>query len=315
MKQGIRQGVELVETEQVLAMMAKKIPQENISKDELMKNHTSFKIGGPADLFVCPTTMDELAYALWICREYDVPYYVIGNGSNLLVSDKGIRGVVIQIYKNLSKIQVNDQVILAESGALLSQIAVTALNHGLGGFEFAHGIPGTLGGALVMNAGAYGGEMKDVTKSVEVLSEDGQFITLNKNDLDFGYRHSSIQVNNYVVVRAALELSFKNPDEIADVMKELAARRREKQPLEFPSAGSAFKRPKGYYAGQLIMESGLRGFQIGDARVSDKHCGFIINTGNASAKDVLALIEHIQNEVYKRFNVMLEPEIKLVGEI
>ena len=304
-----------METEQVLAMMAKKIPQENISKDELMKNHTSFKIGGPADLFVCPTTMDELAYALWICREYDVPYYVIGNGSNLLVSDKGIRGVVIQIYKNLSKIQVNDQVILAESGALLSQIAVTALNHGLGGFEFAHGIPGTLGGALVMNAGAYGGEMKDVTKSVEVLSEDGQFITLNKNDLDFGYRHSSIQVNNYVVVRAALELSFKNPDEIADVMKELAARRREKQPLEFPSAGSAFKRPKGYYAGQLIMESGLRGFQIGDARVSDKHCGFIINTGNASAKDVLALIEHIQNEVYKRFNVMLEPEIKLVGEI
>lgn len=302
-------------TEQVFTMLAKRIPKDNITRNELMKNHTSFKIGGPADLFVLPTSKSELAYALSVCRENHVPYYVIGNGSNLLVSDKGIRGVVIQIYKNLSNIQVNHDTIIAEPGALLSQVATVALNNSLGGFEFAHGIPGTLGGALAMNAGAYGGEMKDVTKSVEVLNELGEIITLNKDNLDFGYRQSKIQKQNYLVVAATLQLEFKDQNEIGNTMKELAARRREKQPLEFPSAGSVFKRPKGYYAGQLIMESGLRGCQIGGARVSDKHCGFIINTGDALATDVLALIEYIQNEVYKRFKVMLEPEIKLIGEM
>lgn len=302
-------------TEQVFTMLAKRIPKENITRNELMKNHTSFKIGGPADLFVLPTSKSELAYALSVCRENHVPYYIIGNGSNLLVSDKGIRGVVIQIYKNLSNIQVNHDTIIAESGALLSQVATAALNNSLGGFEFAHGIPGTLGGALAMNAGAYGGEMKDVTKSVQVLNEVGEIITLNKEELDFGYRQSRIQKHNYLVIAATLQLAFKDQAQIGNTMKELAARRREKQPLEFPSAGSAFKRPEGYYAGQLIMESGLRGYQIGGARVSDKHCGFIINTGDALATDVLALIEYIQNEVYKRFKVMLEPEIKLIGEM
>lgn len=243
-----------------------------------------------------------------------VPYYIVGNGSNLLVSDKGYEGVIIQIYKQMNQVKVEGAQIHAQAGALLSMIAKRALDAELTGFEFAAGIPGTLGGACVMNAGAYGGEMKDVLKSVTVLTDKGEVKTLAKEELELGYRTSVIAKKGYIVLEAVLELQKGEKEKIQAVMDDLKERRVTKQPLEYPSAGSTFKRPEGYFAGKLIQDAGLRGFQVGGAQVSEKHCGFVINKDQATASDVMNLMNQVSDKVYEEFGVRLQPEVKRLGE-
>lgn len=288
--------------------------KDRVLVDEPMKRHTTFRIGGPADFFLLPSTVDEVRGILEICREEELPYFILGNGSNLLVSDKGYRGVIIQLYRNFSNISVEGNEICASSGALLSQIAAAARNASLTGFEFAGGIPGTLGGAVFMNAGAYGGELKDVLKEAVVMTEQGEILTLPVEKLDIGYRTSRIKKAGYLVLEARLVLEQGDMDKIRDITKDLTEKRVSKQPLEYPSAGSTFKRPEGYFAGKLIMDAGLRGYQVGDAQVSEKHCGFVINKGNATAADVLTLIENVREKVQEQFGVTLEPEVKFLGE-
>ena len=288
--------------------------KDRVLVDEPMKRHTTFRIGGPADFFLLPSTVDEVRGILEICREEELPYFILGNGSNLLVSDKGYRGVIIQLYRNFSNISVEGNEICASSGALLSQIAAAARNASLTGFEFAGGIPGTLGGAVFMNAGAYGGELKDVLKEAVVMTEQGEILTLPVEKLDMGYRTSRIKKAGYLVLEARLVLEQGDMDKIRDITKDLTEKRESKQPLEYPSAGSTFKRPEGYFAGKLIMDAGLRGYQVGDAQVSEKHCGFVINKGNATAADVLTLIENVREKVQEQFGVTLEPEVKFLGE-
>ena len=249
-----------------------------------------------------------------ICREQEVPFYVIGNGSNLLVSDKGYRGVVVQIYKNLSEVKVEGDVVTAQAGAMLSVIAKKALAASLTGFEFASGIPGTIGGASVMNAGAYGGEMRDVLQEVTVLTKDGHIRSVMAGELKLGYRYSVIPENEWIVLEAKLKLAHGDYDKIKARMEELKEQRVSKQPLELPSAGSTFKRPEGYFAGKLIMDAGLRGFSVGGAQVSEKHCGFVVNTGDAMAADVRGLISEVSKRVKEQFGVTLEPEVKMLGE-
>lgn len=279
-----------------------------------MKNHVTFRVGGPADFFVTPKNYEELSWVLKCCAKYEMPCYIMGNGSNLLVSDQGYRGVVIQLFRQLNDIQCEGNVIRAQAGALLSAVANRALEEKLTGFEFAAGIPGTLGGACVMNAGAYGGEMKDVLKSVAVLTREGERITLQKNELELGYRTSIIAKKNYIVLEAEIELEVGDAEEIKAVMDDLKERRTTKQPLEYPSAGSTFKRPEGYFAGKLIQESGLQGFQVGGAQVSEKHCGFVINKDQATAADIAELIRQVQDRVEEKFGVRLETEVKRLGE-
>ena len=288
--------------------------KDRVLVDEPMKRHTTFRIGGPADFFLPPSTVAEVRGILEICREEELPYFILGNGSNLLVSDKGYRGVIIQLYRNFSNISVEGNEICASSGALLSQIAAAARNASLTGFEFAGGIPGTLGGAVFMNAGAYGGELKDVLKEAVVMTEQGEILTLPVEKLDMGYRTSRIKKAGYLVLEARLVLEQGDMDKIRDITKDLTEKRVSKQPLEYPSAGSTFKRPEGYFAGKLIMDAGLRGYQVGDAQVSEKHCGFVINKGNATAADVLTLIENVREKVQEQFGVTLEPEVKFLGE-
>ena len=279
-----------------------------------MKNHVTFRVGGPADFFVTPKNYEELSGVLKCCAKYEMPCYIMGNGSNLLVSDQGYRGVVIQLFRQLNDIQCEGNVIRAQAGALLSAVANRALEEKLTGFEFAAGIPGTLGGACVMNAGAYGGEMKDVLKSVTVLTREGERITLQKNELELGYRTSIIAKKDYIVLEAEIELEVGDAEEIKAVMDDLKERRTTKQPLEYPSAGSTFKRPEGYFAGKLIQESGLQGFQVGGAQVSEKHCGFVINKDQATAADIAELIRQVQDRVEEKFGVRLETEVKRLGE-
>lgn len=288
--------------------------KDRVLVDEPMKRHTTFRIGGPADFFLLPSTVDEVRGILEICREEELPYFILGNGSNLLVSDKGYRGVIIQLYRNFSNISVEGNEICASSGALLSQIAAAARNASLTGFEFAGGIPGTLGGAVFMNAGAYGGELKDVLKEAVVMTEQGEILTLPVEKLDMGYRTSRIKKAGYLILEARLVLEQGDMDKIRDITKDLTEKRVSKQPLEYPSAGSTFKRPEGYFAVKLIMDAGLRGYQVGDAQVSEKHCGFVINKGNATAADVLTLIENVREKVQEQFGVTLEPEVKFLGE-
>lgn len=293
-------------------LLLTELPEGTIYLNEEMKNYTTFKIGGPVDILIKPDSIKSLAQAIKLCRIYEVPYYILGNGSNLLVADEGFRGVVIQIYTNFSEIKVEGNTVTAQAGALLSKIANKALEHSLAGFEFAHGIPGTLGGAVVMNAGAYGGEMKHVLVSCDVLDLEGNILTLSNEDLELGYRKSVIQKKGYIVLSATIGLKEGNKEEISDSMKELMARRKEKQPLDKPSAGSTFKRPEGYFAGKLIMDSGLKGYQIGGAMVSDKHSGFVVNNGGATFKDVESLIKHVQEIVKEKYQVLLEPEVKIL---
>lgn len=288
--------------------------QEKVLAEEPMKKHTTFRVGGPADLFVMPSSEEEVKAATAICDEEKVPYYIVGNGSNLLVSDKGYRGVIIQLYKEMSRIRVEDHVIYAQAGASLAKIANAALESSLTGFEFAAGIPGTIGGACVMNAGAYGGEMKDVLLEVRVMTRDGEIMVLPKEKLELGYRTSVIAKEGYIVLEAAIELKPGEQDAIRAYMDELREKRTSKQPLEYPSAGSTFKRPEGYFAGKLIQDAGLRGFRVGGAQVSEKHCGFVINAQDATAADIFSLMEQVSGKVREQFGVVLEPEVKRLGE-
>lgn len=287
---------------------------DNVYRNEPMKRHTTFRIGGPADYYLCPHSAKEIQKVVEICREEKLPYFILGNGSNLLVSDQGYRGVVIQLWKNVSDIRVEGCLIHAKAGASLAKIAAEALEEGLTGMEFAAGIPGTLGGAVVMNAGAYGGEMKDILKKVLVMDQQGRIFTLEKKDLKLGYRTSAVKEKGYIVLAAVLELRPGDREEIRKLMEDLKQKRVEKQPLDLPSAGSTFKRPEGYFAGKLIMDAGLRGFSVGGAQVSEKHCGFVVNTGGASASDVLTLIREVQKRVREKFGVELETEVKFLGE-
>ena len=284
-----------------------------IFMEEPMKKHTTFRVGGPADVLVQP---DETALAaiLALCRRYHVSYSFIGNGSNLLVGDKGIRGVVIEMTDPMGNIEVDGTKITAQAGAMLSKIANTAASNGLGGMEFAAGIPGSVGGAVVMNAGAYGGEMKDIIEKVYVLDENGAQLELDRDALDLGYRHSCIPEKIYIVTKVVLELVPHDEVEIRSKMKDLNEKRAEKQPLQYPSAGSTFKRPEGYFAGKLIMDAGLRGYQVGGAQVSEKHCGFVINKGDATAADICQLMRDVSDKVQAQFGVVLEPEVKMIGE-
>ena len=262
------------------------VGEERVRTDEPMKNHTTFRVGGPADFFVTPETSEEVRAVIDMCRSEEIDCHIIGNGSNLLVSDRGVRGVVVQIAKAMNKIESNGEQIRAQAGALLSEVAAHALKDGLAGFEFAAGIPGTLGGACVMNAGAYGGEMKDVLYEVTVLTPQGEFLVLKEDELELGYRTSVIARKGYIVLEAVIRLKKGDEEEIRRQMEDLRDRRISKQPLEYPSAGSTFKRPEGYFAGKLIQDAGLRGYTFGGAQVSEKHCGFVINRGDATAAEV-----------------------------
>jgi len=289
-------------------------PKEGrVLTEEPMKKHTTFRIGGPAKYFCLPETKEQLAATVAACQEAGEDYYILGNGSNVLVSDKGYDGVVIQLFQNQGEIRVEGSLLYVQAGALLVRIAHEAAKRGLTGMEFASGIPGTIGGALVMNAGAYGGEMKDVVKEALVVKENGEFLKLTKEELELGYRTSVIAKEHYVVLEAVLELKEGDPAAIEARMQELKEARTSKQPLEYPSAGSTFKRPEGYFAGKLIMDAGLRGFRVGGAAVSEKHCGFVINTGDATAEDVMELIRQVKAKVKEQFGVDLEMEVKTLG--
>lgn len=290
------------------------ISEDQVLCDEPLKEYTSFKIGGPADYLLFPKTNEEVSRLIKLCREEKIPLFVLGNGSNLLVTDEGFRGAIIQLYRSFNGISIDHNRMTAQAGALLSQVASAAAKASLTGLEFASGIPGTLGGAVFMNAGAYGGEMEQVVRRVTAVDMEGNLYEFTHDELDFSYRHSMLQVQQMVALDVTMELQEGDQTEIRRVMFELNKRRKEKQPLEYPSAGSTFKRPHGYYAGKLIMDSGLAGYRVGDAMVSEKHCGFIINVGSATCSDVLKLIDHIQKVVYDKYQVKLEREVKVIGE-
>ena len=287
---------------------------ENVLRDEPMSAHTTFRIGGPADYFVTPSDTEEIRAITELCRTHEIPHYIIGNGSNLLVGDRGYRGVIIQVFKNMSSVRAEGTQIHAQAGALLSKVSAAACREGLTGLEFASGIPGTLGGAVRMNAGAYGGEIRQVLKSAEVLTPEGEVLTLPVEEMKMGYRTSIVSKMDYVVLGAELALRKGEKEKIRAKMDELKEKRVSKQPLEFGSAGSTFKRPEGYFAGKLIEDAGLRGFRVGNAQVSEKHCGFVINRGGATAQEVMELMETIVRRVEENSGVRLEPEVKRIGE-
>lgn len=292
----------------------KNIYSENqIELNAKMRDHIYFKVGGPVDVLLKPNTKEQVVKTIKVCLENNIPYYVIGNGSNLLVKDGGIRGVVIKLTE-LNSIRVEGNKIIAETGALLKDVSNEALNNKLTGLEFACGIPGSIGGAVFMNAGAYGGEIKDVIESAEVLLEDGSIVSHNNEELKLGYRTSKVMTENGIVLEATFNLKNGEYDDIKNVVEDLTQKRESKQPLEYPSAGSTFKRPEGYFAGKLIQDAGLKGYSIGGAAVSSKHSGFVINKGGATAKDILDLIAYIQKEVKDQFGVDLHPEVRIIGE-
>lgn len=299
---------------EIRKMFCDLLGEDRVFTEEAMSQHTTFKIGGPADYFLMPDKGEDVGRVIKICKEKEIPYFILGNGSNLLVGDGGYRGAVIQIYRNMSSVTVEGNEIRAQAGALLSAVAAAAKNASLTGFEFAGGIPGTIGGAVVMNAGAYGGEMKDVLTEVTVMNAEGDIFTLPTEELELGYRTSIIKTVGYIVLEAKIRLKEGDPEVIRETMKDLTIRRTTKQPLEYPSAGSTFKRPEGYFAGKLIMDSGLAGYQVGGAQVSEKHCGFVINAGGATARDVRTLMDNVRDIVYKKYGVTLEPEVKFLGE-
>lgn len=299
---------------EIRKMFCDLLGEDRVFTEEAMSQHTTFKIGGPADYFLMPDKGEDVGRVIKICKEKEIPYFILGNGSNLLVGDGGYRGAVIQIYRNMSSVTVEGNEIRAQAGALLSAVAAAAKNASLTGFEFAGGIPGTIGGAVVMNAGAYGGEMKDVLTEVTVMNAEGDIFTLPTEELELGYRTSIIKTVGYIVLEAKIRLKEGDPEVIRETMKDLTIRRTTKQPLEYPSAGSTFKRPEGYFAGKLVQDAGLRGFRVGDAMVSEKHCGFVINAGEATAAQVDELMKQVSAKVREQFGVTLEPEVKRLGE-
>lgn len=284
-----------------------------LKEGELLRNHTTFRIGGAAKYFAVPKNEEEIMEAVDFAIVKDLPYYILGKGSNVLFADEGYPGVVIEIGAGMEKVErIGDTGIRAQAGVSLSALAAFAAREGLSGLEFAGGIPGTLGGAVTMNAGAYGGEMKDVIVSAKVMDEEGAVQELSCEELQLGYRTSIVQKKQLVVLEAEFLLKPGTTEEIQNTMKELNAKRREKQPLEYPSAGSTFKRPEGYFAGKLIEDAGLRGYRVGDAQVSEKHCGFVVNRGKATCAEVIQLIEDVQKEVKEQFGVQLELEVRII---
>lgn len=302
---------------------------DNILCNESMKTHTTLRIGGNADYFVMPRSNEGLRDVIKCAKKYGIEYYILGNGSNLLVADAGYRGMMIYTGRYFDKISydgadkagaacntdADECVVYAQSGVRLSRLGNSLMERAYTGFEFAAGIPGTVGGAVVMNAGAYGGEIKDVIVAAEVLAKDGRIITLTKDELKLGYRTSIIASEGYVVLGAWFKLRRGDREQIKQRMKELAGLRKDKQPLEYPSAGSTFKRPEGYYAGKLISDAGLKGYRIGGAMVSDKHAGFVINVKDATAADFIALTDAVRDKVYDMYGVRLELEVKVIGQI
>lgn len=286
---------------------------QNVRKMEPMGKYTTFKVGGPADLLVYPSDYKKIMEIIKLCVDNEIDYFVMGNGSNLIVRDGGFRGVIINLT-HLDAIKVEDKVITAQCGALLSRVSRTALSSSLKGLEFAAGIPGSIGGAIAMNAGAYGGEMSMVVESALLIDDHGQMIELSNKQLELSYRNSAVLRNNYIVLETKIRLERGIQDEIKAMMDDFAERRRSKQPLEYPSAGSTFKRPEGYFAGKLIQDAGLKGKCVGDAQVSEKHSGFIINKGSASAKNILDLIKVVQETVHNMFGVELKTEVRIIGE-
>lgn len=287
---------------------------QSVFIDEPMSKHTSFRIGGPADVFVIPQNMEQLKNIYIFCKKENIPVTIMGNGSNLLVRDKGIRGVVIKLFKNMEHYKIDGNIVEAEAGILLSKLANIICKEELEGFEFASGIPGTLGGAIFMNAGAYDGEMSYIVSETTYMDREGKIKTIKGEEHNFSYRKSFFQTLDCVILSSKLQLKKGVKEDIRAKINDYTKRRVSKQPLMYPSAGSVFKRPVGYYAGKLIQDSGLQGYQIGGAQVSEMHCGFIINRGGATAKDVLDLIKHVQKTVNEKFNAFLETEIKIIGE-
>lgn len=298
----------------VVEALRLKLGEDAVALAEPMSGHTTFRTGGPADIFIMPESLEEVKASIEILQKHQVPILVIGNGSNLLVSDKGIRGAVVHIGSRMSEITIDGEIINAQGGVLLSTLSAKAAENSLTGLEFASGIPGSLGGAITMNAGAYGGEMKDVLVSADVLTKELEVKTVTAGDLHLSYRHSILPEEEYILLNATLRLKKGNLNEIKNKMKELGEQRREKQPLQFPSAGSTFKRPEGYFAGKLIQDADLKGKSIGGAQVSEKHAGFVVNKGNATTQDILDLISFCQQTVFEKFGVSLETEVKIVGE-
>ncbi len=289
------------------------VGENSILENENMANHTTFKCGGNASLYIAPNSTDELVKVLEVLRNENYPYMVIGNGSNLLVKDSGYDGAIVEVDKKISEIDVRGEEIIVEAGAKLSKVATIAMENDLAGFEFAHGIPGNMGGAVVMNAGAYGGEMKDVLKWVKVVDQNGEIQTLENDELELGYRTSRVMKEKMIVLEACIKLDLGVMGDIAEVMALLMSKRKASQPLEYPSAGSTFKRPEGYFAGKLVQDAGMKGYRVGDAMVSDKHSGFVINCGNATATEVIQVIEDVQAKVKEDFGVDLEPEVRIIG--
>lgn len=296
-------------------LLKQTIKKGSVLTFEPMKNHTTFKVGGEADIFVSPGSIEEAEEIIRLLCVKNEPFFILGNGSNVLVSDNGIKGVVICLEKGCDAIECKDGVITAQAGALLSAISKVARENGLKGLEFASGIPGSLGGAVFMNAGAYGGEMCQVIKSVKMIDLDtGNMVIFSAEDMKFGYRHSIAKEKRYAILEAKIILNEGDPEDILKTMNSLNQMRREKQPLEYPSAGSTFKRPEGYFAGKLIEDAGLSGYTVGGAQVSKKHCGFVINRGDATASDILQLIKDVRNTVNTKFGVDLQPEVCMLGE-
>lgn len=285
----------------------------DIKIDEKLSEYVNFKVGGPADILLIPNSKEQVIKSIKICKENNIPFYLIGNGSNILVRDGGFRGVVLSL-KNVKNIYVDGEKIEAECGVMLKEVSDKAIENSLTGFEFACGIPGTIGGAVFMNAGAYDGEISKVIESAEVIDENCNIIRLSREELDFGYRSSLVMKKGYTVLSAVFKLEKGQVKTIKELIEDLTNKRESKQPLEYPSAGSTFKRPTGYFAGKLIQDAGLKGYSIGGAAVSEKHSGFVINKGNATAKDITDLIKHIQDEVKKKFGVDLHPEVRIIGE-
>ena len=285
----------------------------DIKIDEKLSEYVNFKVGGPADILLIPNSKEQVIKSIKICKENNIPFYLIGNGSNILVRDGGFRGVVLSL-KNVKNIYVDGEKIEAECGVMLKEVSDKAIENSLTGFEFACGIPGTIGGAVFMNAGAYDGEISKVIESAEVIDENCNIIRLSREELDFGYRSSLVMKKGYTVLSAVFKLEKGQVKTIKELIEDLTNKRESKQPLEYPSAGSTFKRPTGYFAGKLIQDAGLKGYSIGGAAVSEKHSGFVINKGNATAKDITDLIKHIQDEVKKQFGVELHTEVRIIGE-
>ena len=284
----------------------------DIKEHEELKKHTTYKVGGQCDYFVQPASVEKLVLLLKYIKENNINYKVLGNGSNVLISSKRFKGIIISLNK-LNQIKFDNDIVEVGAGVLLIKLSNACANENLGGLEFASGIPGCVGGAIFMNAGAYGGEMKDIVTSVDLL-KNGEEITVSSGDMNFSYRHSIAMDEDMIVLRMRIKLVRKDKSEILSLMDDLNGRRRDKQPLEYPSAGSTFKRPEGYFAGKLIMDSGLSGERVGGAMVSTKHCGFIINYDNATATEIYELIKKVQSIVYEKQGVMLEPEVRLIGD-